>query len=133
MASTGTKALDSSGSMVSGMRGCWRLGVGAHQADADRDPRQREADQGHQPGRRQPLDRRGVRAEAHGEPDGQDQHQGQHRLDHTADDVADQHGAREIAMVRNRAMMPSVMSVATDTAVPREIMPTVISRMPGTM
>ncbi len=40
--------------------------------------------------------------------------------------------AREIAMVRNRAMMPSVMSVATDTAVPSEVMLTVSRRMPGT-
>ena len=35
-------------------------------------------------------------------------------------------------MVRNRAMMPSVMSMETDTAAPITVEPTVISRMPGT-
>ncbi|KQX33215.1 hypothetical protein ASD29_13300 [Streptomyces sp. Root1295] len=40
---------------------------------------------------------------------------------------------RWIAMVRKRAMMPSVMSVETDTAAPITVEPMVISRMPGTM
>ncbi len=40
---------------------------------------------------------------------------------------------RWIAIVRKRAMMPSVMSVETDTAVPTTVDPTVSSRMPGTM
>ena len=40
--------------------------------------------------------------------------------------------AREIAMVRNRAMMPSVMSMATEIAVPWAAAATVIRRMPGT-
>ncbi len=39
---------------------------------------------------------------------------------------------RWIAMVRNRATMPSFMSVAIDTAVPTTVEPMVISRMPGT-
>ena len=39
---------------------------------------------------------------------------------------------REMAMVRNRAMMPSVMSVATEMAVPVVTAATAISRMPGT-
>ncbi len=39
--------------------------------------------------------------------------------------------AREIAMVRNRAMMPSAMSVQTFTAVPSAAKPAVITRMPG--
>ena len=39
--------------------------------------------------------------------------------------------AREIAMVRNRAMMPSVMSIATDIAGPAAPLATVIRRMPG--
>ena len=40
---------------------------------------------------------------------------------------------RWIAIVRKRAMMPSVMSLETDTAVPTTVPPMVISRMPGTM
>ncbi len=40
--------------------------------------------------------------------------------------------AREIRMVRKRAMMPSVMSVATMTAVPVAAVATAMSRMPGT-
>ena len=36
-------------------------------------------------------------------------------------------------MVRKRAMMPSVMSLETDTAVPTTVEPMVISSMPGTM
>ena len=39
--------------------------------------------------------------------------------------------AREIAMVRNLATIPSVMSVATDTAVPVAPPATVISRTPA--
>src|SRR5262252_6213579 len=39
---------------------------------------------------------------------------------------------RAMAMVRNRAMMPSVMSMATDTAVPWAAAATATSRMPGT-
>ena len=39
--------------------------------------------------------------------------------------------AREIAMVRNRAMMPPVMSMATDIAVPWAAEATVSKRMPG--
>ena len=39
---------------------------------------------------------------------------------------------RWIAIVRKRAMMPSVMSVETETAVPIMVAPMVISRMPGT-
>ena len=39
---------------------------------------------------------------------------------------------RWIAMVRKRAMMPSDMSVETDTAAPMTVLPMVISRMPGT-
>ena len=38
---------------------------------------------------------------------------------------------REMAMVRNRAMMPSVMSMATEIAVPWAAPATVIRRMPG--
>ena len=38
---------------------------------------------------------------------------------------------RKIAMVRNRAMMPSVMSMATEIAVPWAAPATVIRRMPG--
>ncbi len=37
-----------------------------------------------------------------------------------------------MAMVRNRAMMPSVMSMATEIAVPMAPMATPISRIPGT-
>ena len=37
-----------------------------------------------------------------------------------------------MAMVRNRAMMPSVMSVATEIAVACDDAATVSSRMPGT-
>ena len=40
--------------------------------------------------------------------------------------------AREMAMVRNRAMMPSVMSMATEIAVPWVPLATAISRIPGT-
>ncbi len=40
--------------------------------------------------------------------------------------------AREIRMVRKRAMMPSVMSVATMTAVPVAAVAAAMSRMPGT-
>ena len=36
-----------------------------------------------------------------------------------------------MAMVRNRATMPSVMSVATEIAVPCATAATVISRIPG--
>ena len=36
-------------------------------------------------------------------------------------------------MVRNRAMMPSVMSMATESAVPNATLATVIARMPGVM
>ena len=39
---------------------------------------------------------------------------------------------RWIAIVRKRAMMPSVMSLETDTAVPIVVLPMVISRRPGT-
>jgi hypothetical protein len=39
--------------------------------------------------------------------------------------------ARLIAMVRKRAMMPSVMSVATEMAVPRMALVMVISRIAG--
>ena len=39
--------------------------------------------------------------------------------------------AREIAIVRNRAVMPSVMSIATVVAVPPALPAIVISRMPG--
>ena len=39
---------------------------------------------------------------------------------------------RAMAMVRNRAMMPSVMSIDTPTEVPMAPEATVISRMPGT-
>jgi hypothetical protein len=39
---------------------------------------------------------------------------------------------RKIAMVRNRAMTPSVMSMATDMAVPWAAPATVIRRIPGT-
>ena len=39
---------------------------------------------------------------------------------------------RAMAMVRNRATMPSVMSVATDTAVPVAAVPMVIISTPGT-
>ena len=40
--------------------------------------------------------------------------------------------AREMAMVRNRAMMPSVMSIAIAIAVPCAPPATAINRMPGT-
>ena len=40
--------------------------------------------------------------------------------------------AREIAMVRKRAMMPSVMSMATEIAVPCAAAATVSRRIPGT-
>ncbi len=40
---------------------------------------------------------------------------------------------RWIANVRKRAMMPSVMSLETDTALPIVVPPMVSSRMPGTM
>ena len=39
--------------------------------------------------------------------------------------------AREIAMVRNRAVMPSVMSIETVVEVPPAVPAMVISRMPG--
>ena len=39
---------------------------------------------------------------------------------------------RKMAMVRNRAMMPSVMSMATEIAVPVAPRATPISRIPGT-
>ena len=39
---------------------------------------------------------------------------------------------RWIAIVRKRAMMPSVMSLETDTAVPMVVLPMVISSRPGT-
>ncbi len=39
--------------------------------------------------------------------------------------------AREIAIVRNRGMMPSFMSVQTFTAVASAANPAVITRMPG--
>ncbi len=39
---------------------------------------------------------------------------------------------RWIAMVRKRAMMPSLMSLATETAVPIVVLPMVISSRPGT-
>ena len=38
---------------------------------------------------------------------------------------------RAMAIVRNRAMMPSVMSMATEIAVPWAAAATVISRIPG--
>src|SRR5215831_15288442 len=40
--------------------------------------------------------------------------------------------AREMAMVRNLSMMPPVMSLATEIAVPRAADATVMIRMPGT-
>lgn len=40
---------------------------------------------------------------------------------------------RWIAIVRKRAMMPSLMSLATETAVPIVVEPMVISSRPGTM
>jgi len=46
-------------------------------------------------------------------------------------DVAVEHGGREIAMVRNLAMIPSLMSVQTDTAVATVADATVIMMMPG--
>ena len=39
---------------------------------------------------------------------------------------------RKIAIVRNRAMMPSVMSIAAEIATPWEAAATPITRMPGT-
>jgi hypothetical protein len=39
--------------------------------------------------------------------------------------------AREIAMVRNRAVMPSVMSIATVVAAPPAVPAIVINTMPG--
>ncbi len=39
---------------------------------------------------------------------------------------------RAIAIVRNRSMMPSVMSIATDSAVPSAAEATAMIRMPGT-
>ena len=39
--------------------------------------------------------------------------------------------ARAMAIVRNRSMMPPVMSIATTIAVPWTAAATVISRMPG--
>ena len=39
---------------------------------------------------------------------------------------------RWIAMVRKRAMMPSVMSLDTETAVPTTVLPMVMSSRPGT-
>ena len=39
--------------------------------------------------------------------------------------------AREIAIVRNRAVMPSVMSIATVIATPLAVPAMVIARMPG--
>ncbi|CAM5578771.1 hypothetical protein SVIOM342S_02119 [Streptomyces violaceorubidus] len=39
---------------------------------------------------------------------------------------------RWMGMVRNRATMPSVMSVETETAVPIVVLPMVISTSPGT-
>ena len=39
--------------------------------------------------------------------------------------------ARAIAIVRKRAMIPSVMSIATEIAVPWAAPATVISRIPG--
>ena len=40
--------------------------------------------------------------------------------------------AREMAIVRNRATMPSVMSMATQMAVPWATAAMAMSRMPGT-
>ncbi len=40
---------------------------------------------------------------------------------------------RAIAIVRKRAMIPAVMSIATVMAVPCPVPAAVISRMPGTM
>ena len=40
--------------------------------------------------------------------------------------------ARAMSIVRNRAKMPSFMSIATEIAVPWAAPATVISRMPGT-
>ena len=40
--------------------------------------------------------------------------------------------ARAMAMVRKRSMMPSVMSIATEIAVPSAAEATVTIRMPGT-
>ena len=40
--------------------------------------------------------------------------------------------AREMAMVRKRATMPSVMSMAIEMAVPWPAPATVITRIPGT-
>ena len=53
-------------------------------------------------------------------------------LQQAADDVAGEHGARAMDMVRKRSMMPWVMSVATEMAVPRAAEATVMIRMPGT-
>ena len=56
---------------------------------------------------------------------------GEQGLDDGAEHVAGEHRERAMAMVRNRAMMPSVMSVATEIAVPAATPATVMSRMPG--
>ena len=62
----------------------------------------------------------------------EDERQADHGLDQAAQDVPGEHrAARAIDMVRNRAMMPSVMSMATAIAVPWAAPAMPITRMPG--
>ena len=82
--------------------------------------------------RGQPLDRTGVRPEPDGSADTPstttDADQRLTTLPTTCPVRTDD---RAIAMVRNRAMIPSVMSIATEMAVPWAADAAVISRMPG--
>ena len=101
--------------------------------EGDGEPGDGQRGQREQAGRREPLDRAGGGPEADEHGDDHDDGDGQHRLDDAADDVAGRAPRlRAMAIVRNRAMMPSVMSMATEIAVPWAAPATVISRIPGT-
>ena len=80
------------------------------QAERDRQPGQREREQREEAGRGEPVDGVAVGPEAHQHRDAHDQHRADQRLGHGPTTCPVSTDARAIAMVRNRAMMPSVMS-----------------------
>jgi hypothetical protein len=102
-----------------------------HQAERDAQPGQREGDHRQDTGRGHPLDRRGAGPEPDEQGDPGDDGQAQHGLGHAAEDVPVSTEGRKMAMVRNRAMMPSVMSMATEIAVPMAPMATPDQQDPG--
>ena len=93
----------------------------ADQTHADRDPGERQGEEHEQPAR--PAMRGGVMGRKPMATATAPTRTTLDRLQHAADDVPDEHRGRWIAIVRKRAMMPSVMSLETETAVPTTVLP----------